>query len=521
VIDTILGHLMLAFDGLDLPEPMRRRLTGRPAAGISLFRHRNVESPAQVRRLTDAIQACAPEGRPFLIAIDQEGGQLRGLGEGSTPFPGNMALGAVGDPDLTKRVAMAIGRELSAAGVNLNYAPVADLATNPANPSLGVRSFGDDPTRVARHVAAFVSGLESVGVAAALKHFPGKGDAGVDTHHELATVRRSVADLEARELVPFRAGIGAGASVVMSGHFALPEMAGDQPATLARPIMSDLLRGRLGFGGVSISDSFDMDALSAGAGRLADAVTGINAGLDLLLLGGRSDHAAFDAALARAADAGEIDEPTSSAGLERVAALRSWLAGRATSHDVATVGGEEHRALAAEAARRAITLVRDAPGLLPLRPPADASVLVIMPRPVDRTPADTSSDVSPGLAAAVRAHHRAVVEMVVDPAPDDAAIAATVEAAKVADLVIVGTISASLEPRQAALVRAVLAAGRPTVTVALRTPWDLQAYPEAGTHLCTYSILDPSLAALADVLFGRASAGGTLPVSTGGGADPP
>jgi beta-N-acetylhexosaminidase len=263
-----------------------------------------------------------------------------------------------------------------------------------------------------------------------------------------------------------------------------------------------------------------MDALSAGAGRLADAVSGINAGLDLLLLGGRSDHAAFDAGLSRAADAGEIDEPTSSAGLERVAALRRRLAGRAAAHEVAIVGGEEHRALAGEAALRAITLVRDAPGLLPLRPPADASLLVIMPRPIDRTPADTSSDVSPGLAAAVRAHHRAVVELVVDHAPDDAAIAAAVEAAMVADLVIVGTISASLEPRQAALVRAVLAAGRPTVTVALRTPWDLQAYSEAGTHLCTYSILDPSLAALADVLFGRARAMGSLPVSAGGGADP-
>lgn len=510
--DTILGHLMLAFDGLELPEPMRRRLTERPAAGVTLFRHRNVESPAQVRRLTDAIQACAPAGRPFLIAIDQEGGQLLGLGAGSTPFPGNMALGAADDPDLTGRVAMAIGRELLAVGVNLDYAPVADLATNPANPSLGVRSFGSDPARVAAHVAAFVSGLESVGVAATIKHFPGKGDAGVDTHHQLATVRRSLPELEARELVPFRAGVAAGASVVMSGHFALPELGGDgRPATLSRAAMSDLLRDRVGFAGVSISDSFDMDALSAGAGRLADAVTGINAGLDLLLLGGRSDCAAFDAAMVRASAAGEIDEPTSSAGLERVETLRLRLAGSAAP-GLETVGSGEHRALAGEVARRAVTLVRDDAALLPLRPRADARVLVIMPRPVDRTPADTSSDVSAGLGAAVRRHHPAVVELVVEHAPDDDEITAAVAAASAADVVILGTISASLEPRQVALARAVLAVRRPTVTVALRTPWDLQAYPEAGTHLCTYSILEPSLVALADVLLGRASATGWLPV---------
>lgn len=515
----VLGHLMLAFEGMELPEPMRRRLTEQPAAGVTLFRHRNVESPAQVRRLTDAIQACAPDGRPFLIAIDQEGGQLLGLGAGSTPFPGNMALGAADDPELTRRVAQAIGRELLAVGVNVNYAPVADLATNPANPSLGVRSFGDDPVRVARHVAEFVAGLESVGVAASIKHFPGKGDAGVDTHHELATVGRSIPELEERELVPFRAGIGAGASVVMSGHFALPALAGDGlPATLAPPIMSDLLRGRLGFGGVSISDSFDMDALSAGAGRLADAVTGLNAGLDLLLLGGRSDVTAFDAALTRASAAGEIDEATSAVGLERVGALRQRLGGRATAA-LEAVGCEEHRQLAAEAARRAVTLVRDDPGLLPLRLPADASALVIMPRPVDRTPADTSSDVSPALAAAVRRHHRHVIELVVGHAPDDAAISEAVVAAGTADAVILGTISASLEPRQATLVRAVLATGRPTVTVALRTPWDLEAYPEAGTHLCTYSILDPSLHALADVLFGRESATGRLPVGAGSRSD--
>ena len=187
-MDAVLGRLMLAFDGFDLPEPMRTRLSTRPAAGISLFRHVNVESPPQLRDLTDAIQALAPDGLPFLIAADQETGQLVGLGAASTPFAGAMALGAVGDAGLAERVGAAVGRELRAAGVNVNYAPVCDLATDPANPGLGVRSFGDDPERAGELVAAFVRGHAASGVATTLKHFPGIGALGGDTHHELVAV---------------------------------------------------------------------------------------------------------------------------------------------------------------------------------------------------------------------------------------------------------------------------------------------------------------------------------------------
>jgi len=512
--DAVLGRLMLAFDGFELTEPMRRRLVARPAAGVTLFRYRNVDSPAQLRALTDAIQAGAPAGVPFLVAIDQEGGQLLGLGEGSTPFPGNMALGAADDPSLTERVGRAIGRELRAVGVNVNYAPVADLSTNPANPSLGVRSFGDDPRRVAHHVAAFVTGLEGAGLAATLKHFPGKGDAAVDTHHELASVERSASGLEERELVPFRAGIAAGASLVMSGHFAIPALAGSEPATLARPVMHDLLRGACRFSGVSISDSFDMDALSPGDGRQRDAVAALNAGVDLLLLGSRSEVAAFDLVLERASGAGSLDADASAAALRRVDRLRRRLHA-VPAVDLSVVGSREHRDLARLVAERALTLVRDRDGLLPLRPEPGDAVLVVMPRPADRTPADTSATVRPGLASAIGRHHSTVESLLVDPAPGDDEIATAVQRAREADLLVIGSISASLEPAQAALVAALLGTGTPAVTVALRTPWDLSAYPASGTHVCTYSILDPSLDTLADGLFGTLPFPGRLPTATG------
>jgi beta-N-acetylhexosaminidase len=407
---------------------------------------------------------------------------------------------------------MAIGTELRAAGINVNYAPVADLATNPRNPSLGVRSFGADWRRAAVHVAAMVTGLESAGVAATLKHFPGKGDAGVDTHHELARVDRSLSDLHGRELRPFMAGISAGASLVMSGHFAIPSLTGSRPATLTPAIMQGLLREELGFRGVTISDAFDMEALSPGDGRLGDAVDGLNGGLDLLLLGSTSDVSAFDGVL-RAADAdGRLDAYATAAAIGRVRALRQRLAD-VEPVDLGVIGGEAHLALARSVSERALTLVRDRDGLLPVRRADGDPVLVIMPRPVDLTPADTSAAEPAGLAAAIRRHHPATEELLVGHVPTPSEIDAAVSRARTARLVVIGTISAHLHDAQAALVSAVVHAGPPTITIAMRTPWDASAYPSAGTHVCTYSLVEPSCLAVADALFGRLPFPGRLPVA--------
>jgi len=177
-----LGRLMVAFDGTELPPEVAEAFVERPVAGVTLFAHHNVDTPAQVRELTAALQAAAGNGRPLLIAADQEGGQLNALGGGTTQFAGAMALGAIGDEGLAERVAGATARELRALGVNVNYAPVCDVANNPANPALGIRSFGDDPEAVGRLAAATVRGLQGDGVAATVKHFPGAGDTAADPH---------------------------------------------------------------------------------------------------------------------------------------------------------------------------------------------------------------------------------------------------------------------------------------------------------------------------------------------------
>ena len=231
---------MLAFEGEALPESMARRLAGHRSAGMTLFRHHNVRTPGQVRELTEAVQqrrAAAPVlgSSPALrvrcsSAADQEGGQFIALGDGSTPFAGNMALGAVDDVGLTERVGRAIGTEARAMGVNVVYAPVLDIASNPANPALGIRAFGDDPALVARHGAAMVRGLQSAGVAATVKHAPGSGEAARRSapRRSPPSARRARL-LDAREFVPFRAAFAAGARMAMSAHIGVAR--GDAAAT--------------------------------------------------------------------------------------------------------------------------------------------------------------------------------------------------------------------------------------------------------------------------------------------------
>jgi beta-N-acetylhexosaminidase len=529
---AILGRLMLAFRGVTVPAWLQARIAAAPVAGFTLFRPLNVRSPRQVRDLTGALQAAqraaaaaaapatsqAGEALPILIAVDQEGGQLLALGDGWTPFGGPMAIGAAGDAGLAERVGRAIGRELRAVGVNVDYAPCLDVASNPANPSLGIRSFGDDPAAVAGLGAAWLRGLQSAGVAGTMKHFPGKGEGSIDTHLELAVVERDRAGLDAIELAPFRAAVEAGVRLTMSGHFAVPAITGSRalPSTLAPAVMTGLLRDELGFEGVSITDALDMGALPQDATQAVDVIAALAAGVDLLLATfRRASHRRIEASIVRAAQLGLLDPGSVARSAARIEDLRRWIASF-EEVPLEVVGCAEHAALARELAERSITLVRNDAGLLPLRLPAGARIVAVEPRPFDLTPADTSSYLAPGLAAALQAHHDRVEEILVDPDPTSGEIAAVRAAIRERDLVVVATDAGSFRPGQLELVRAVLATGVPVVSVALRTPFDLAGYPAAATHACTFGRHEPSMAALAAGLFGRLPFAGRLPAAVPG-----
>ncbi len=507
-------HLMLAFEGTEVPDWLRKRLEESPPAGVSLFREWNMTSPGQVAELTSALQEANSSPLPLLIAIDQEGGQLIGL-PGSTEFAGNMAIGATGDVDLASQVAVAMGGELAALGINVNYAPVADVASRADNPSLGIRSFGDEPEQVARLTGAMVTGFISTGVHATLKHFPGSGEAAVDPHYELPRLDLDRDRLEQVELRPFQMGIAAGAELLMVAHQVVPALTGSPDVSFcaSEAGINGFVRSDLGFDGLVISDALDMGALDQGPAQVVEIIAMMRAGTDLLLCmpdPGLQERVRM--AVERGHSRGLIADDTLKSAIARVERLRSSLRASEMRPDI--VGSPDHLRLAKRLAEESITLVRNDDSLIPLQSEPGLRILALEPEPVNVTPADTTAFYPPRLATALRSRHSEVTEVVYPHRPERSDISAVVEKAEDHDLIILGTVTAT--PGQVDLAKALLELGKPLITVALRTPFDLAAYPGSKTHVCTYSSHRPSLDALTSALFGDISFEGHLPAAIPG-----
>ncbi len=522
-IEEMIGQrLMLAFRGKDnLSSEIRDAIKKIKPAGITLFRSFNIDNPQQVKHLTTLLQDAAREaGLPsLLIAADQEGGQLMAIGSGTTQLPGSMALGAAGSADLSRRAGEVLGRELAAMGINVNYAPCCDVNLNPQNPVIGIRSFGEDPARVAEMAVAMMDGIQSAGVAACAKHFPGHGDTSSDSHLGLPIVPHSLDRLRKVEFPPFESAIRAGTKMVMTAHLALPSIDGSDapPATLSPAILKNLLRDQLKFQGVVITDAMDMHAIAQGEALGANAVRAAKAGADLLLITtDPKDQQLVHASLMQAAKDGTLSREDLAASAERISSLKQWLANQKAEFDLDIVGCAEHRRVADEIAARSITLVRDQAKILPLRLGSGQRIAVIVPKPMDLTPADTSSYVVPNLASALRTFHPNVDEFIVSHSPSENEIASIVEGMRSYDLIVIGTLNAFDNSDQSVLVRKVLGSGKPVVVAAMRLPYDLMAFPEAPTYVCTYSILEPSMNALASALFGQGKFQGRLPVTIPG-----
>lgn len=286
--------LMPGFIGTSLPAWLEARLRDG-LGGVCIFGD-NIVSLSQLRELTDAIRAANPD---VLIAIDEEGGDVTRLyfDQGS-PYPGNALLGRIDDLAFTREVGRTVGEQLRQVGVNLNFAPDVDINSDPDNPVIGVRSFGATAHVVARHTRAWIEGLQSVGVAASAKHFPGHGDTAMDSHLSLPVVDVPPSMLRARELVPFVAAVEAGSQTIMSSHILLPQLDADNPATFSRRILIDLLREELGFEGVIVSDALDMVGASGEIGIPAAAARAIEAGCDILCIGTENTDEQLDAIVA-------------------------------------------------------------------------------------------------------------------------------------------------------------------------------------------------------------------------------
>jgi beta-N-acetylhexosaminidase len=344
---------MVGIEGTEVTAELEAWMATYGWGGAILF-GRNVESPAQVLLLTQGLQAIMQaRGRPpLLIAIDQEGGRVARLKAPFTSFPSAAMVGRLGSEQLTYGVARALATELRAVGITMDMAPVLDVLSNPANTVIGDRAFSTDPDEVARLGTAFMCGMHAAGVLAVGKHFPGHGDTLLDSHVALPTCDRTVAQLSACELLPFRAAIAAGLGAVMTAHVVYKSWDAHLPATLSSAILTNLLRGKTGFRGVIISDDLGMAAVSETMPWDEVPVQALRAGVDLLLICHQRERQ--EQAYARILSAvrrGSLPETLVDRAAARIHTLKSrlhhLLRNVATPAPLACIGSPEHLALAA------------------------------------------------------------------------------------------------------------------------------------------------------------------------------
>jgi len=354
-VETLALRVQLpAFAGTTLPDDYAE-LLAEGLGGVCYFGSNTADGLWSVVELSAAIKAANPRA---VIAVDEEGGDVTRLHalDGS-PVLGPAALGAADDLALTRDTGRAIGAEMAAVGINLDFGPVADVNSNPDNPVIGTRSFGTEPDPAAAHVAAWVTGLQDAGVAACAKHFPGHGDTAQDSHLELPTVEADLETLFARELVTFAAAVEVGIASVMTSHIVVPALDPELPGTLSAPVLG-LLRDRLGYDGVIVSDALDMAGASAGRGIPEAAVLSLAAGADLLCIGPEKPAALVretQAAIVAAVHEGRLSRERLEAAVARIDRMLDELAEPA-AYDV-----DADAQL--EGARRALIIEGDVPDL--------------------------------------------------------------------------------------------------------------------------------------------------------------
>ncbi|MFF0202300.1 glycoside hydrolase family 3 protein [Streptomyces sp. NPDC005017] len=533
-VSRVHGHSATAPDQADVDANVRDFGVGTAAEVIAKYRlggviyfvwAHNTRDPRQIADLSNGLQRASlglPRGLPLLISTDQEHGIVCRIGGPATLFPGAMAIGAGGSRTDARTLGRIAGRELRAMGVRQDYSPVADVNVNPANPVIGVRSFGADPAAVSRLAAAEVAGYQHSGVAATAKHFPGHGDTEVDSHYGFPTITHTREQWEALDAPPFRAAIEAGIDSIMTAHILVPALddSGD-PATLSRPILTGILREQLGYDGVVVTDALDMAGVRQKYGDDRVPVLALKAGVDQLLNPPRLD-VAWNAVL-KAVQDGELTEERLDESILRVLRLKARL-GLLTEPYVSpsgvgrAVGTEAHLASADRIAERTTTLLVNEGGLLPLSPGSHGRVLVLGADPA--SPSGTTGPPTRVLAAALTGLGFTATALSTGTAPSAAVIDSAVAAAAEADAVVVGTYNVTATSTQKTLVERLLATGRPVVAVAVRNPYDVSRLPGVRAYLATYSWTDVELRAAARVIAGAVAPRGTLPVPVQRADDP-
>lgn len=504
-VKQMLGQkLIFGFHGTELSEEFKALIREYRVGNVILFR-RNIQSARQLRRLCAEIQSLIQEvtGIPAFIVIDQEGGIVSRMPADAVTVPGAMTLSATDDPDNARAAAEITVRQLQGLGVNFNMAPVLDVNTNPENPVIGVRSYGDDALRAAQFGAAAVRAYAGTGIYCCGKHFPGHGDTSVDSHLGLPRVKKTVEELEQAELIPFRRCIEAGIPAIMSSHILFPNIEKENiPGTMSRTIITDLLKKRLGFRGLVFSDCLEMDAIQDYYGTARGTVAAIRAGVDLAELSSTISLMRDAAeALNEAAERGELDLEEIRESVEKILAYKKDMLVQPLPDRTDL---PEDWQTVQTINRRAITCFS---GTVPV---LDGNTFFC-----------GCGDYRVSLAGNPEARMQSFPEhmaaafgggaMVTSRNPEEEEIRAAAEAAARYDRIVLGTSNAHLMPGQLRLARALADTGRELIAVTLRNPYDLPLLPECACKIAAYDYSTPCFRALEEVFRGGAMTG-RLPV---------
>ncbi|GGM38352.1 beta-hexosaminidase [Paraliobacillus quinghaiensis] len=485
--------------------------------GVILFRE-NVVTTEQTAKLVSAYQE-ASEKYGLLLTVDQEGGIVTRLQSG-TDMPGNMALGATRSEEITRNVGRVIGEELEALGINMNLAPVLDVNINPDNPVIGVRSFSEDPQLVADLGVAYVEGLQSTGVAATGKHFPGHGDTAVDSHIGLPEVPHDIDRLKEVELYPFQTAMDAGIDAVMTAHVTFPKIDDTKviskkdgteialPATLSHKVLTGLMREEMGYDGLIITDALNMGAIQDHFGPVDAAIRAVKAGTDVILMPVGLESVANG--LYEAVETGEISESRIEESVERILTLKvkrgiikeetplSIEEKIANAQEV--VGSAEHKQIEKEAAERSVTLVKN-DDVLPLQLNQEDKVAFV------------GDNYEAWLVPEIQAQHDNII-FIQESSPLTDAQLAQLDGVKA---IITGTYSVSESSSAAKMVRQMVDyTNAPVIAIGIRNPYDIMAYPEVDAYLAQYGFRDASFTATVETIFGKNIPTGKLPVSIPG-----
>ncbi len=470
--------------------------------------------------LLNALQQQSP--LPLLVSADFERGASFRITD-TTSFPWTMAIGAAGAEEYAYQQGAVTAREARALGVHWIFAPVLDVNNNPDNPVINIRSFGEDPQRVARLGAAFIRGARDNGVLTTAKHFPGHGDTATDSHIGLAVVASDAARLEAVELVPFRSAIEAGVDSIMTAHVSIPNVTGepDIPATLSGKVLTDLLRGTLHFQGLIVTDALEMGGITGRYWTGLAAVRALQAGADALLLPRDTDVAINE--VVRAIERGDLSQERIDASVEKALLLKSMLRlhrERTVPVDgvMETVADPGSRRLAQDIADAAVTLVRDRAHLLPISPlrPPQLFSLVLSSEP----------DTAPGsvFQAEMRRRFPGVRTAAADNRVPDELATDIINSASGADIIVCGSIvrlvsgkgTIALPDSHRKIIDRLLSTRKPLVWISFGNPYLLRLYPQVQTYMCTFSYADVSQMAAARALTGEIAVSGRMPVSIPG-----